>query len=121
MIDFVWILIFLIGVMVLVIIWALICDNNKMKLQKRRLAEIEAAATVGNIYEFYGYSGNGDPFKNEKYRIVVLATIDDWVKYSEEIYPPESGKASFTGKNSAPKQEFYNWLSSRNAKQIKFE
>ena len=120
MTEFLWIMLFLIGVMIIVIVWAVIADNNKNKKRLRLEALYAECATPGKIYEFYGASGGGDPFKVDRYRIVVLSVIDDWVKYSEDIYLPDNAKPHFSGKNSTTFKEFYNWLSIRNAKEIKF-
>lgn len=120
MTDFLCIMLFLISVMIAVIVWAVIADDNKIKKQRRLQALYAECATPGKIYEFYGEAGSGDPFKNERFRIVVLSVIDNWVKYSEEIYLPEAHKPHFSGKNSATFEAFYKWLSMRNAKEINF-
>lgn len=118
--DFLWIMLFLIGVMIAVIVWAVISDNNRNKKRLKMEALYAECATPGKIYEFYGASGGGDPFKVERYRIVVLSVIDNWVKYSEDIYLPNAAKPHFSGSNSTTFSDFYKWLSIRNAKEIKF-
>ena len=116
--DFLWIMLFLISVMIVVIVWAVITDNNKTKKQRRLQALYAECATPGKIYEFYGANGGGDSFKVERYRIVVLSVIDNWVKYSEDIYLPNAAKPHFSGSNSTTFSDFYKWLSIRNAKEI---
>lgn len=118
--DFLYVILFLIGIMIAVIVWAVIADNNRNKKRLKMEALYAECATPGKIYEFYGGSGGGDPFKVERYRIVVLSVVDNWVQYSEDIYLPNAAKPHFSGKNSTTFSDFYNWLSIRDAKEIKF-
>ena len=119
--EFLWIMLYLIIVMIVVIVCAVIADDNKIKKQHRLQALYAECATLGNIYQFYGADGRGNPFTDVRHRIVVLSVIDDWVQYSDEVYSAETGDLLFTNKDSTTLKGFYEWLILRNAKQIKLQ
>ena len=101
---------------IILFICKIIAAYKSRKKEEQLIKDADEMCKPGKHYVFYG-NGNGDPFAETKHECIILATIDDWVKY-KEIDTAPNGKQTYADTTSCLKVSLYRILTSKHAKNI---